>query len=221
MRCVRQIPVVLALLGAGLSPVWAADTDKACSAPEVPLRPIMATHTIPLYPQVSVMTNEQGSTMLEVHIGADGVPDAAKVVNSSGSMRLDAAAVEHVKSTWRWNAPVHNCQPLAVSTRVSILWDLRDARNTGPLPPTVNMDIKDYPPGARQRHEQGTVYLWILISPDGSVSATVQTSSGFPELDQKSLDLARNWLWKPAHLGDQAVVTPVYLLSVWSLDPKK
>ncbi|MEO8301373.1 MAG: energy transducer TonB [Rhizomicrobium sp.] len=204
----------------GASPAWAADADKACSAPDAPLRPIMATHTIPPYPEVSVMTKESGSTLMEVVIGPDGVPTKVSVLNSSGSLRLDAAAADYVKNTWRWNAPVHNCQPLAVATRVSVAWDLRDAIDTGPRPPSVNMNIADYPPAARQRHEQGTVVLLIVVSPNGAVNPTVQTSSGFAELDQKSVELARTWHFTPASLDGRAVVTGVFLLSVWSLDAK-
>jgi len=203
-----------------VSPAWAAEADKTCAAPDAPLRPIMTTHTIPPYPEVSVMTNEQGTTLLQVSIGADGVPVKTIVVTSSGSLRLDAAAADYVRDTWRWNAPVKNCQPIAVETRVSIQWDLRDRANNGPQPPTVNMDIKDYPPGARQRHEQGAVALLVIVSPAGSVTAVVTRSSGFPELDEKSLEIAKTWHWTPATMDGRAVVTPVFVVSVWSLDPK-
>lgn len=218
MRCSRNIRIisgVILLLGA--SPVWAADTDKACSAPDVPLRPVMATHTIPPYPEVSVMTNEQGTTLLQVAIGPDGVPTKTTVVNSSGSLRLDAAAADYVKSSWRWNAPVKNCQPLAIETRVSIKWDLQDRRDGGLQPPTVNMHIKDYPPGALQRHEQGAVGLMIVVSPTGKVMALITQSSGFAELDDKSVELAKSWHWAPATLDGRAVLTPVFLVSVWRI----
>jgi TonB family protein len=144
------------------------------------------------------------------------------VLNSSGSLRLDSAAADYVKSTWRWNAPVQNCQPLAVITRVSIKWDLKDAVDTGPRFPTVNMDVKDYPPGARQRREQGAVVLMVVVSPDnGPVIPFVTTSSGFPELDEKSMELVKTWQFVPAFVGGRPVVTPVMLVSVWSLDAKK
>lgn len=219
-RKMKMITSVFLLLGA--SQAQAADAAKPCTAPDALLRPIMSTHTIPPYPDVSVMTDEEGTTLLEVAIGADGVPTQADLVTSSGSLRLDAQAAEYVKSNWRWNAPVHNCQPVAVRTRVSIKWDLRNRQDTGPQPPTVTMDLKDYPPGARQRREQGTVLLMIVVLPNGAVASThVTTSSGFPELDEKSMELAKTWHYTPAALDGRAIVTPVYLLSVWSLEPKK
>lgn len=220
MQCLRQIKVMtgLMLLLLGTSGAWAAEP---CSAPDVPLRPIMTTHTIPPYPEVSVMTNEFGTTLLEVTIGADGVPTKATVVTSSGSLRLDAAAADYVKNTWRWNAPVHNCQPQAVVTRVSIKWDLRDRPNNGPQPPTVNMDLKDYPPGAKQRREQGAVGLLVVVLPNGAVQPFVRTSSGFPELDQKSVELAKTWHFTPATLDGKPVVTPLFVISIWALDAQK
>ena len=223
MRCVQQIRMMAAvMLLLGTSNAWAADADKPCNAPEMPLRPIMSTHGIPPYPEVSVMTSESGTTLLQVAIGADGVPTKTSVVTSSGSLRLDAAAADYVKNTWRWNAPVKNCQPIAVETRVSIKWDLRDAIDTGPRPPTITMDLKDYPSGAKQRHEQGAVALMVVVIPNGAVALTrVTNSSGFPELDSKSEELAKTWHFTPATLDGHPVLTLVYLVCAWSLDPKK
>lgn len=218
MRFWRRTTLVILLAA---SPALAQEPAKPCTAPEQPLRPIMATHTIPPYPEVSVMTDEAGTTLVEVAIGTDGVPTATSVVRSSGSLRLDAAAADYVKDVWRWNAPVHECKPVAVHTRVSIKWDLRDHSSSGPQPPTVNMDDKDYPAGARQRHEQGSVLLMVLVSPDGQVNPTVATSSGFTELDEKSIEVARRWHWTPASIDGRAVLTPVYIVAVWSLDSKK
>ena len=197
------------------SPAWAAE---ACSAPDVPLRPIMATHTIPPYPEVSVMTNEAGTTLMEVAIGPDGVPTKTSMVSSSGSLRLDAAALDYVKNVWRWNAPVKNCQPLAVVTKVSIKWDLRDAVDTGPRAPVVNMNIVDYPVGALLRREQGGTFLMIIVSASGAVmNVAVQNSSGFPELDQKSVEVAKTWRFTPATVDGRPVVTPVFVMAAWSL----
>ena len=208
---------MLALLAA--SPALAA--EGTCSAPDQPPRPVLATHTIPPYPELSVMTSEQGTTLLQVSIGADGVPTKTSVANSSGSLRLDEAAMEHVKDNWRWNAPVKDCKPVAFETRVSVKWDLRDAVNNGPQIPTVTMSAQDYPAGARQRREQGNVFLMVVVLPDGQVNSILTQSSGFPELDAKSLEVAKRWHWTPATLDGRAVVTPVYLVSVWSLDGKK
>lgn len=100
---------------------------KAVAASD-PLRPIMRTHTLPPYPPISVRLNESGTTLMEVHITTEGNVDDCKIVTSSSSERLDAAACDFVKSHWRWQPPTQQGTPTAVSTRVSIKWDLKDAR---------------------------------------------------------------------------------------------
>jgi len=100
---------------------------KAVAASD-PLRPVGRTHTLPPYPPISVRLNESGTTLMEVHITTEGNVDDCKVVQSSSSERLDSAACEFVKSHWRWQPPTNQGTPTAVSTRVSVKWDLKDAK---------------------------------------------------------------------------------------------
>ena len=104
-----------------------APPPKAVAASD-PLRPIARTRTLPPYPPISVRLNESGTTLMEVHITTEGNVDDCKVVTSSSSERLDQAACDHVKRVWRWQPPTNQGQPIAVSTRVSVKWDLKDAR---------------------------------------------------------------------------------------------
>jgi protein TonB len=101
---------------------------KAVVASSDPLRPVTRTHTLPPYPPISVRLNESGTTLMEVHITTEGNVDDCKVVQSSSSERLDSAACEFVKSHWRWQPPTNQGTPTAVSTRVSVKWDLKDAK---------------------------------------------------------------------------------------------
>jgi TonB family protein len=201
------------------TPVWAQ--DKVCKAPDSPLAPVVATRTLPPYPPMAVMTGEGGTSLLEVLIGADGVVISGTVVKSSGSLRLDEAALEHVKATWRWKAPVQNCQPLQASTRVSIQWDLRDAPDTNePRAPLIVLGKFDYPPGAFSRKEQGDVFINFIVMADGAVKqAQIAKSSGFPELDEKALALVTNWYrWLPATMDGKRINTPLYVAFSWRLD---
>src|SRR5882757_2877393 len=93
-----------------------------------PLKPIMRTHTIPPYPPISVRLNESGTTLMEVHITVEGNVDDCKIITSSSSERLDTAACDFVKNRWRWQPPTNQGAPVAVSTRVSVKWDLKDAK---------------------------------------------------------------------------------------------
>jgi protein TonB len=104
-----------------------APPPKAVASSD-PLRPIARTHTLPPYPPISVRLNESGTTLMEVHITVEGNVDDCKVVQSSSSERLDSAACDFVKSRWRWQPPTNQGTPTAVSTRVSVKWDLKDAK---------------------------------------------------------------------------------------------
>jgi periplasmic protein TonB len=101
---------------------------KAVVASSDPLKAIARTHTLPPYPPISVRLNEQGTTLMEVHITTEGNVDECKVLQTSSSERLDQAACEYVKARWRWQPPTNQGAPVAVSTRVSVKWDLKDAK---------------------------------------------------------------------------------------------
>ena len=55
----------------------------------------------PPYPSLSKRLNEQGKTIIKVLIGADGLPQRAEIVRSSGFERLDQAALVTVMR-WRY-----------------------------------------------------------------------------------------------------------------------
>jgi protein TonB len=55
----------------------------------------------PLYPKLSERRNEQGKVVVSVFIGTDGTAQKAEVKLSSGSERLDQAALATAKS-WRY-----------------------------------------------------------------------------------------------------------------------
>jgi periplasmic protein TonB len=105
-----------------------APPPKVAGPSSDPLRAVGRTHTLPPYPPISVRLNESGTTLMEVHITTEGNVDDCKIVQTSSSERLDTAACEFVKSRWRWQPPTNQGAPVAVSTRVSVKWDLKDAK---------------------------------------------------------------------------------------------
>lgn len=59
-----------------------------------------------------------------------------------------------------------------------------------------------YPPLSRRLREEGTVFLELMVEPDGSVSqVAVKTSSGFPRLDASALSAVKHWRYVPAKRG--------------------
>jgi periplasmic protein TonB len=67
-----------------------------------PARAILVTHSTPDYPPVARRLGQQGTLRLKLAITEQGAVSDAVVVNSSGSMYLDAAAIEWVKQHWRY-----------------------------------------------------------------------------------------------------------------------
>jgi protein TonB len=67
--------------------------------------------TPPEYPAISRRMGEEGKLVLRVELDESGRIDDAKVINSSGYERLDAAALTAVKS-WQCNPSLRNGQPV-------------------------------------------------------------------------------------------------------------
>ena len=128
------VAIVPEFTGATAPPPPVTTVAKAPPAPPPPaisdtvLRPIGRTRTLPPYPPISVRLNESGTTLMEVHITTEGNVDDCKVLNSSSSERLDTAACDHVKRVWRWQPPTSKGAPVAATTKVSVKWDLKDAK---------------------------------------------------------------------------------------------
>ena len=77
----------------------------------------------PAYPAISKRLGEQGKVVHSVLIGADGLPQSARLVQSSGFARLDEAAYAAVMR-WRYVPGKRNGVVEAMSFNVPINWVL-------------------------------------------------------------------------------------------------
>lgn len=85
-----------------------AQTEPTIAAAAVdPRRPL----TQPPYPPASIRSGEEGALALDVLVGADGRVRDAKVSRSSGSARLDVAAMNEAKLRWRLRPATRNGVP--------------------------------------------------------------------------------------------------------------
>jgi TonB family protein len=80
----------------------------------------------PRYPPQAVRRREEGEVMLRVLVDASGSPGTIEMAQSSGSPRLDGAAVEAVRQ-WRFAPGVRNGQPVEGWVLVPISFKLTDA----------------------------------------------------------------------------------------------
>jgi len=76
------------------------------------------------YPAIAIRLNHEGSTVVSVHIGADGAVTGADVSQSSGYSDLDQAAVQCVQAHWHFSPATENGQPVASTKQYRIVWKL-------------------------------------------------------------------------------------------------
>jgi protein TonB len=88
---------------------------------------IARTHTTPPYPALSQRMGEQGITSLTCDIGIDGKPTACTVTKSSGSQRLDEAALSYVKDHYTWEPATRDGKPVPGKVQLEVVWDLKNA----------------------------------------------------------------------------------------------
>jgi periplasmic protein TonB len=82
--------------------------------------------TQPPYPSSSIRANEEGTLNLSVLVGTDGKVREAKVAQSSGSERLDQAAVNEAKLHWRLRAATRNGVPFEQWLTLRVVFKLED-----------------------------------------------------------------------------------------------
>ena len=204
------VAAALAALGA-MSPAMA----QAPSCPDTKAQPIMPTHMIPPYPALSQKLGEQGTTILMVDIGADGAPTAARVTKSSGSLRLDDAAATYVKDNWRWQSPTRQCRPVAFSTDVSIVWNLKGASPQGPPFTVIIAADSDFPKGAKEQGAHGSTVVAVIVGSDGNVNLSVANSSGFSDLDGAAFRKIGAMKFAPATVDGKPAPTVLFFRMDW------
>lgn len=76
------------------------------------------------YPAISMRLGEQGTTTVSFTVNPDGSVSNPKVVQSSGSERLDQAALSCV-TEWHYKGAIQEGKPIAVQWKAAVKWQLR------------------------------------------------------------------------------------------------
>ncbi len=79
----------------------------------------------PPYPRPEMMDGVQGTVVLRVLVGIDGVPLEVSVETSSGNRALDQSALRHVKKAWRFQPAMQDGRPVQAYGLVPIVFALR------------------------------------------------------------------------------------------------
>ena len=80
----------------------------------------------PTYPPASRRAGEQGTVRLKVLVDTNGRPSNVEVTQSSGSPRLDQAAIDAVRK-WRFEAATDGEKKIQAYTQVAVTFKLTEA----------------------------------------------------------------------------------------------
>jgi len=113
------------------APPAAEVVASAPPAPPAPPAPIVLPrfdaaylqNPAPVYPAMARRMGEQGRVLLRVVVKPDGTPDSVALRQSSGSTRLDEAALEAVRK-WRFVPARQGSTPVTAAVLVPIVFSL-------------------------------------------------------------------------------------------------
>lgn len=94
-----------------------ADRARPAVADRSP-RPL-AGNPIPSYPRSALRSGSEGSVVVSIAVGADGVPTDVQVVERSGNRELDRAAMQAARD-WRFEPAIRNGKAVAASVRLPV-----------------------------------------------------------------------------------------------------
>lgn len=102
-------------------------------APPPPPEPVVATEAPvpipgqtppPTYPRRALRRGDEGTVMVRVDVGPDGVPTSVGISRSSRSRELDRAAIEAVER-WRFHPAMADGRPTVGTVVIPVEFDLR------------------------------------------------------------------------------------------------
>jgi protein TonB len=106
--------------------VTGVGTDESGIAPTLS-KPKLLRASKPDYPSAAARLGEEGATSLKLLINTDGRVADAQLVTSSGSSRLDEAAIKHAKRNWAFSPCIEGGKAVACWHQTKLVWRLENA----------------------------------------------------------------------------------------------
>ncbi|GGY66317.1 hypothetical protein GCM10011613_07800 [Cellvibrio zantedeschiae] len=91
-------------------------------------KPRLIRATKPDYPLAASRLGEQGASGLRFLVNTDGSLSNVELVTSSGSSRLDEAAIKHAKRNWAFTPCMENEKAVPCWHQTKLVWRLEDAK---------------------------------------------------------------------------------------------
>jgi periplasmic protein TonB len=103
-------------------------TDKFAPPTSNITKPKLIKASKPEYPSASTRLNEEGVTGLSLLVTANGRVTDVIVYSTSGSDRLDAAAIKHAQHNWAFSPCTENGVAVACRFQAKLVWQLNEAK---------------------------------------------------------------------------------------------
>lgn len=104
-------------------------TDPVISEPVSTItKPKIVRASKPDYPAASIRLGEEGATGLRLYINEDGRVAEIELASSSGSLRLDQAAIKHAKSNWKFSPCTKDGVAIACWHQTNLVWKIENTK---------------------------------------------------------------------------------------------
>ncbi len=97
------------------------------------------------YPFFSRILGDEGTTELAFTVAADGTVNGVKVTKTSGSGRLDDAAVDCVQK-WHYRPAIKDGQLVDAPVSVKVVWNLEEGDSAPAKKPDAEKKTEDFQP---------------------------------------------------------------------------
>jgi TonB family protein len=217
------LSVSAVLLAAIATPALGAEIPGCANVATRPMALTSHVLTNEDYPPLSLATNETGDTTLKYVVKPDGSTTSIKVTGSSGSLRLDDAAVTFV-GKFKFKPAVTDGKPVACTNEIMLRWMLnpvdKPAGNPALLASAIYPEKEDFPSGAFDRKEEGLVIATIYTPVSGASTYYIRTGTAFEDLNKATLDLLKKQTLVRPTINGKAVSAMILVPVMWSLSGK-
>jgi TonB family protein len=175
------------------------------------------------YPPLSRMLNETGASIVEYEVMPDGLVGSLKVTRSSGSLRLDDAAIAFVKR-FKFEPALLASVATECTNAIEISWQIQSndenaltalsALTAAPI--YVQRD--DFPSGAADRNEDGYAVGVLFISDHNTIEQIVLVRpTQYADLNAATIALLGKKKVTSPTVGGASSRSIIAIPVVWSL----
>lgn len=177
------------------------------------------------YPMLSTILGEEGDSTVSFIVDASGSVRDVALARSSGSARLDEAAMKAVKQLIYAPAKADG-EPVACRNSMRIVWRLAsetpEQRKSRDFMNFVQPPKSAWPEALLVGGKEGATGISVRIDSKGAVTqVTMFKSSGAQELDVAALAYVKELVFSPPQINAMPASAAIPVVVIWSKTPFK